>query len=227
MNLRERIRSGFLKVAGYLVPLVQSLPPLGIWTGLMTIPFASYLIMMFTNLPVNLSRALSEFFLFPFLITEKAFVIIGLLILVYSVAYLRTKKKEGLVTSGPYRLARHPQYLGMILTTLGFTSWSVWILNNTFGIGFLSPSQTIGVWFIELFAYILLAYIEDQYLSRNCGESFENYKSRVPFFIPFLKTNRKDLEILISILIPAILLIGLIIWRARSPLTLLLPTPVQ
>jgi protein-S-isoprenylcysteine O-methyltransferase Ste14 len=203
----ERIRSGFLKIAGYLVPLVQSLPA---WTGLMTLPFAGYLIMIFTNLPVNLPRALAEF-LVPFSILEKAFIIIGLLVLVYSTVYLTTKRKEGLVTSGPYRLVRHPQYFGMIILTLGLTSWSVWILNNTFGIGFLSPSQTIGVWFIELFAYIMLAYVEEQYLSRNYGESFENYKSQAPFFVPFLKTNRDVLDILVSILVPAILLFVLII----------------
>ncbi len=206
----ERIRSVFLKVSGYFVPLVQSLPPLGVWTGLMTLPFVSYLITMFANLPVNLSRALSDFFV-PFLILEKVLVIIGILFFVYSLAYLVTKRKEGLVTSGPYRLVRHPQYLGMILSTLGLTSWSVWILNNTFGIGFISPSQTIGVWFIELFAYITLAYIEEQYLSRNYGEFFENYESQVPFLVPFLKTNRRILDIPISIIIPAILLFGLII----------------
>jgi len=204
----EGIRSGILKVAGYLVPLVQSVP--GAWTGLMTLPFATYLITIFANLPVNLPRALFELFS-PFSILEKTFVISGLLILVYSVAYLWMKKKEGLVTSGPYRLVRHPQYLGMILSTLGFTSWSVWILNNTFGIGFLSPSQTIGVWFIELFAYILLAIIEEQHLSRKYAESFQNYKRQVPFFIPFLKTRRIALDLLIAILIPAILLSVLII----------------
>lgn len=209
MNPLNRVRSGFLRFAGYLIPLVQSLPPLGVWTGLMTLPFASYLILTFTNLPVNLPRALSEFFV-SFLIPEKAFVIIGLLILVYSVVYLRVNRKEGLVTSGPYRLTRHPQYLGMILSTLGLTSWSVWILNNTFGIGFLSPSQTIGVWFIELFAYIFLAHIEELFLSRNYGETYEDYKSQVPLLIPFFKTSRKDLDVLVSILIPAILLFILI-----------------
>ena len=203
----EGIRSGFLKVAGYLVPLVQSVPG---WTALMTLPFATYLIMIFANLPVNLPRALSDFFA-PFLVPEKALITIGLLILVYSVACLWMKKKEGLVTSGPYGLVRHPQYLGMILATLGFTSWSVWILNNTFGIGFLSPSQTIGVWFIELFAYILLAIIEEQHLSRKYAESFQNYKRQVPLFIPFLKTRRGVLDILIAVLIPAILLFVLII----------------
>jgi len=200
-----------LRFAGYLIPLVQSLPPLGVWAGLMTLPFASYLILTFTNLPVNLPRALFEFFApSPILVLERTFVIIGFLVLVYSVVYLRVKRKEGLVTSGPYRLARHPQYLGMILSTLGLTSWSVWILNNTFGIGFLSPSQTIGVWFIELVAYIFLAHIEELFLSRNHGVTYEDYKSQVPLLIPFFKTSRNYLDVLVSILIPAILLFILI-----------------
>jgi protein-S-isoprenylcysteine O-methyltransferase Ste14 len=106
----------------------------------------------------------------------------------------------------------------MILSTLGLTSWSVWILNNTFGIGFLSPLQTIGVWFIELSAYILLAYIEEGHLSRNYEESYENLKSHVPFFIPFLKTDREDMDILASILVPSFLLIGLIRIGRISPI---------
>jgi hypothetical protein len=203
----ERIRSVFLKFSGYLVPLVQSVP---VWTGLMTLPFAGYLITIFTNIPANLINGLNDFFL-PFLIPEKAFVVIGFFILVYSIAYLIIKRREGLVSSGPYRLVRHPQYLGMILSTLGFTSWSVWILNNTFGIGFLSPSQTIALWFIELFAYIFLAYIEEIDLSKNYGESFQNYKRQVPLLIPFLKTNREGLDVLLSILIPAFLLFGLMV----------------
>jgi protein-S-isoprenylcysteine O-methyltransferase Ste14 len=211
VNPLGRMRSWFLRFAGYFVPFVQSLPALGGWVGLMTLPFATYLIMFFMNLPVSLVDVLSAFFApFPILIPERAFIIIGLFLLVYSVAYLRIKRKVGLVTSGPYRLIRHPQYLGMILTTLGLTSWSVWILNNTFGVGFLSPSQTICVWFIELLAYIFLAHIEELFLSRNYGKIFSDYRSQVPFLIPFLKTNRKDLDILVSVLIPIIPLFVLI-----------------
>jgi protein-S-isoprenylcysteine O-methyltransferase Ste14 len=211
MNPLNGIRSRFLRFAGYLIPLVQSLPPLGVWTSLMTLPFASYLILAFTNLPVNLPRALSEFLApSPILVPERTFVIIGLLILVYSLVYLRIKRNEGLVTSGPYRLVRHPQYFGMILSTLGFTSWSVWILSNTLGIGFLSPSQTVGVCFIELLAYIFLAHVEELFLSKNYGEAFEDYKSQVPLLIPFFKTNRRGLDVLVSILIPAILLFILV-----------------
>jgi len=211
VNLLARMRSGVLRFAGYLVPLVQSLPALGSWVGLMTSPFVTYLTVFFTNLPVSLVDVLSAFFApFPILVLERVFIIVGFFLLVYSVAHLRMKRNEGVVTSGPYRLVRHPQYLGMILSTLGLTSWSVWILNNTFGVGFLSPSQTIGVWFIELFAYILLALVEELFLSRNYRENFDKYKSQVPFLIPFLKTDRKDLDVLFSILIPPILLFVLI-----------------
>jgi len=167
--------------------------------------------MFFTNLPVSVVDILSAFFApFPILVLERVFIIVGFFLLVYSVAYLRMKRNEGVVTSGPYGLIRHPQYLGMILSTLGLTSWSVWILNNTFGVGFLSASQTIVVWFIELFAYVLLALVEELFLSRNYREIFDKYKSQVPFLIPFLKTDRKDLDVLFSILIPPILLFVLI-----------------
>jgi hypothetical protein len=170
------------------------------------------------NLPVSLADVLSAFFArYPILIPDRAFIIVGLFLLVYSIVYLKIKKKVGLVTSGPYGLIRHPQYLGIVLVTLGLTSWSVWILNNTFGWGFLNPSQTIGVWLIELFAYVLLAIVEELFLSRNYGEIFKNYKSQVPFFIPFLKTNRQELDILISILIPIFLLFGLLVIGGISP----------
>ena len=209
MNAKEKGKSGFLKVAGYLIPLAQSLPPLGIWTGLMTLPFAGYLIMMLANLPEHLPIAIMEFFT-PFLIPEKILIITGILIITYSIVYMRMKRKEGLVTSGPYRWIRHPQYLGFVLMTLGLTSWSVWILNNTFGIGFLSPIQTIGLWFIELFAYILLAYVEEKYLTKEYGEQYENYEKQVPFFIPFLKVKKMNPEVLLSTAVPAILLLGLL-----------------
>jgi len=202
----ERIKLGLLKVAGYLVFLVQSVP---VWTGLMTLPFAVYLFTVLSNLSANLPVALSNFFS-PFLIPEKICVVTGLAFIIYSVIHLQTIKREGLVTSGPYGLVRHPQYLGMLITTLGFSSWSIWWLTNTFGIGFLNPPQTIGLWFIELFAYILLANIEERYLTGKYGESYGDYMNRVPFFIPFLKTENKLHETLLTVIVPALFLFGLL-----------------
>ena len=71
----EKIKHGLLKVACYFIFLIQSVP---VWTGLMTLPFAVHLVMIFTNFQVNLPILFSEFFS-PFLILEKIFIIIGLL----------------------------------------------------------------------------------------------------------------------------------------------------
>ncbi|UCE95877.1 MAG: hypothetical protein JSV51_09290 [Candidatus Bathyarchaeota archaeon] len=211
MSIIKRLRSWLLKFVGYIIPFVQSLPALGSWVGLMTLPFATYLFLFVANLPNNLTDLLSTFLSpHPIFILERILIVTGLLLLVFSTVYLWVKRKEGLVTSGPYRLIRHPQYLGMILLTLGLTSWSVWILNHTFGVGFLSPTQTIYVWLIELCVYILLALIEDLFLNRRHNEVFEDYKRQVPFLIPFLRTKRKSLEILASILVPSILMFILI-----------------
>lgn len=216
---RERIRSGFLKIAGYLMPLVQSLPPLGVWAGVMTLPLASYLIMLVANLPASFPQALSDFFA-PFLIPEKAVILAGFLLLIASTAYLIIERKKGLVTSGPYRLVRHPQYLGIILLTLGLTSWSYYELTNFWGIGFLSPLQTIGVWFAELFVYVLLIGIEEMYLAKTYKGAFTDYANHVPLLIPFINTKRRTLDILISIIVPAILLAGLILPQPHPPISL-------
>ena len=202
----RRIISWILDISGYLVPLVQSLPPLGVWTGLMTVPLISYLILTFSSLPSSLPLALTEFFWNSTFIKEKVFITVGLLILIYSSVYLRTKGGKVLVTSGPYRITRHPQYLGIIFLTLGFTSWSYLLLTNTWGIGFLTPSMTRDIWFIQLLVYLVLALIEEQYLSKKYGESFVKYRSQVPMLFPFIRTKIKAIDIILFILIPAFLL---------------------
>jgi len=203
--------SWLLKFAGYLVPLVQSLPPLGVWTGLMTVPLVAYLILILPSFWVSLPSALFSFFSSTDLLREKAFIVTGFICFIYSAVYLYVKGKgRKLVATGPYRFMRHPQYLGLILFTLGLTSWSHWILTHTYGVGFLSPSMTVNVWIVELFAYVLLASIEESYLSKVHRVTFRKYESTVPFLIPFLKTKRKYLDIAFSILISLVLLLYLI-----------------
>jgi len=204
---KNLIRKLSLGITGYLVPLFQSIPNIfGVWTSLMTIPFISYLAIFFISFPTSLYTALNVFFTSTIFFWDRICIIIGLFFLCYSSIYLCAKSKTGLVTSGPYRLVRHPQYFGMVLSTLGLTSWSYWLLTHTYGIGFLTPQQTVSLWLIELFTYVLLANIEDLYLSKEYKETFENYRRRTPFLIPLIKTNRKSFDSLISILIPVILL---------------------
>ena len=45
----QNVRSLLLRIIGYIVPLAQQIPPLGIYTGLMTLPVLSNIILLFTD----------------------------------------------------------------------------------------------------------------------------------------------------------------------------------
>jgi protein-S-isoprenylcysteine O-methyltransferase Ste14 len=80
----------------------------------------------------------------------------------------------GLVTTGPYRLVRHPIYLGLSLLATGqalaFGAWPALLI------------VLAGV--IPTFAWRARA--EDKLLSRTFGERYAVYRQRTRMIIPFL-----------------------------------------
>ncbi len=212
MSIAQKIRATLLAISGYVIPLVQQIPPLGIYVGLMTLPLVLYLLALFSQLPLSFSDALLAFIertiQSPGAMLTNALIFVGLALVLYSVIYLLWHKKEGLVTTGPYRFIRHPQYTGFLLFTLGLTAWSYWLLSVTWGIGWLTPEGTIMLWYAELCAYVVLALIEDLYLSKRFGESHTDYKSKTSLFIPFGKARQLDIPL--SIITLSLILFGLI-----------------
>ena len=219
--LAERVKSTFLDIAGWLIPLVVSGPSLFIWSGLMTMPLIVYLAIMFLSLfnpnirwhgqPVNTAYFLSA--LDVLLLggphpPDKAMSILGILMMIYSTVYLKIKRKTGLVTSGPYRLVRNPQYFGAMLFTINLTSRSY---REVLGdVGWLGPRGTLLVWFGTLVTYILLALVEEAHLTKVFNEAYTAYRDKTAFLIPFAVVRQRWLEIAISILTPALLLWGLV-----------------
>jgi protein-S-isoprenylcysteine O-methyltransferase Ste14 len=202
-------RSRITGIIAAILPLVQSIPPLWIWGGLMTIPLIGYLVLMFTSSPLNFFGALFGLFFGGF-IWELAIAAIGLVMLVFSIVHLRKEKKSGLVRTGPYGLVRHPQYFGVILFTLTLTTRSYWILTNTFGMGVLGPNETLAVWFVTLLAYMILAGVEELHLGKVFGVDYQDYRRDVGFMMPYLKTKNRGLEILISFVVLALILFGVV-----------------
>lgn len=87
-----------------------------------------------------------------------------------------------LVTDGLYAKLRHPQYLGLILTVVGFL-----IMWPTFLTVLLAP-LLIG-------RYILLAREEEWELEGKFGEDFRRYKESVPGFIPSLTQHGRSSKV--------------------------------
>jgi protein-S-isoprenylcysteine O-methyltransferase Ste14 len=80
----------------------------------------------------------------------------------------------GLVTTGPYRLVRHPIYLGLALLAMGealaFGSWPALVI------------ALLGM--VPTFAWRARA--EEQLLSRTFGERYAVYRQQTKMIIPYL-----------------------------------------
>ncbi len=82
-------------------------------------------------------------------------------------------KNHQLITEGPFKLIRHPQYLSQFLMDLGA------------GIATLSYIL-IPLALIELPFLILRASLEDKLLAKHFSAAFDNYKKKAGFMIPFI-----------------------------------------
>jgi protein-S-isoprenylcysteine O-methyltransferase Ste14 len=92
--------------------------------------------------------------------------------------YLRGKPYTQLHfgTPGPYRLVRHPLYVGWF-----FAFW-------------MTPVMTFAhlLFAVATTAYILIAIrFEERDLVREFGSSYDDYRQRVPMLIPFTKLSRR------------------------------------
>jgi protein-S-isoprenylcysteine O-methyltransferase Ste14 len=85
-----------------------------------------------------------------------------------------------LIAKGPYKYSRNPMTSGLFLLM--------------FGLGILLGSILLSFVFVPLYAlfhYFLLKNVEEPELEMRLGESYKEYKSRVPMFFPWkkIKTN--------------------------------------
>lgn len=81
-----------------------------------------------------------------------------------------------LIVRGPYKYSRNPMTSGLFLLM--------------FGLGVLLGSILLSFVFVPLyvlFHYFLLKNVEEPELEMRLGESYKEYKSRVPMFFPWKK----------------------------------------
>ena len=185
-NTKSRIISIFTSISSYLIPIYQYVPCTAIWFGIMSVPFITYLGFFFQN-PNILAYD------FNFLSKAHGFysVIFGLILYIYSLIYQLTHRKQ-LIRTGPYKYVRHPQYISIIITTLGLTlvTFETSPVFN-FNLGNLNGYTIIFyIWIGEVIAYIILGKIEDFALKAKYGDEFIEYKNTVFFLFPTIKLKK-------------------------------------
>jgi protein-S-isoprenylcysteine O-methyltransferase Ste14 len=83
------------------------------------------------------------------------------------------KKKHELVTKGPFKIIRHPQYLCQIILDIGAA-----VATLSFIVG--------GFALIEIPIYLMRASMEDKLLAKHFPERFSEYKKKSGFMLPFI-----------------------------------------
>jgi len=184
----------------------QTILNAGIFISIMTIPLLSYLYYFLSG-----QRPISavEFELYVMFVSKTFLVgriiaIIGVVVLLIAAAQLLwgRHKGVGLIKTGAYAIVRHPQFTGIIITTVGLT---VMVMTN---MGYGSPIEMAGLWLIQVLGYVAIAKYEDWRLSKKFGDAYLQYKEKVPFLFP-IKCPSLIPEIVFTILIA--LLIGAVL----------------
>jgi protein-S-isoprenylcysteine O-methyltransferase Ste14 len=95
----------------------------------------------------------------------------GLLLIV--LGWVKIHQATGLVTTGLYRYVRHPQYMGIVLFTLG------WLIH-------WPTVMTLVFWPILTSAYVLLGLSEERQMVSKFGKAYVDYAKNSRRFIPFV-----------------------------------------
>jgi len=86
--------------------------------------------------------------------------------------HVSVQKEQELVQNGPYRIIRHPAYMGYLLMALGLS------------LGYASLAGCASILFILLPAVIYRIRLEDRFLAAQFGAQFEQYTWRTKRLLP-------------------------------------------
>jgi protein-S-isoprenylcysteine O-methyltransferase Ste14 len=128
-------------------------------------------------LPTGIAFAVVESVLSILLIcTGLAFFLGGLL----EMTFRRKESQSGLVDTGPYRIVRHPQHLGIILMLL-----SVALFRGPLGLPMIGirPGDVLSCGIMTLLLVAVADY-EESRLEELYHDEYDEYVDSVPFLIP-------------------------------------------
>ena len=104
----------------------------------------------------------------PYFLAGLVLIILGLYYIIFWWSYWKLNYKGKLLTGGPYKLVRHPYYLGFLLLTTGLVVIAP--LVETAGLALLSWS-------------IIISHIngEEEELIKKYGKQYKDYMEKVRY----------------------------------------------
>ena len=202
-RLKEKVRHLLEAMLTALLFCTQTILDAGWAISVMSIPLLPYVI-GFLSGQANPEREIQVLFFSKSVMVGRVIALIGVIILLLAAMQWlwNHAKGGGLIKKGAYSVVRHPQFMGIIIITIGLT---VMVLTYPTG----SPLQLAGLWLIQILGYIAIARYEEWRLLKRFGENYRQYKRNVPFLFPVKCPYRIPetlFTILIAILIYAFLL---------------------
>ena len=142
-------------------------------------PPTYFLIYMLLALVLHFVVPIKKLIFFPYTVIGVPLVVVGIWLNIWADGIFKRvkttvkpfKKSSTLVLEGPYRISRHPMYLGMVIAVLGMA-----IL-----LGSVTPFLATIACFITM--QILFIRHEEQAMEETFGEAYTEYKKRVRSWI--------------------------------------------
>ena len=187
----NKIKKTAINISSIFVLFFQYLPTASYYFGIMSIPFFVYL-GLFLKSPL----ANQDIKYWPL---EYSITILAILFSVYCWIYLYRHRDEGLVSTGPYKYIRHPQYIAVIIaiTVLSCTSYFKTSPLDPLERELYDEYWIIIIWGVEIGFYLFLTIIEDLSLKKEFPQYSEYTQQTWRFFPKFYKSRKNNEQNLI------------------------------
>jgi protein-S-isoprenylcysteine O-methyltransferase Ste14 len=118
----------------------------------------------------------------------------GVTLFIWGIIHIVIARKNDItiIQTGPYKYIRHPQHLGIILSSLPFVFLLKSVLSSAIRLGFRYGD--LLSWILFCFILIIWSDIEERNMQKKYPEEFAIYKSTTGFYFPKIR-NKEAQEI--------------------------------